>query len=139
MMKFSKGTKQLSFPIDVACAVIRQGRKILISKRHEKDHLGGLWEFPGGKRLGGESLAACLERELYEELGIRIRPVRFLRRIDHRYPVKTVSLYFYECEFLGGNPRPHRCQEFRWVSPFELRRYEFPPADEAILRELERT
>ena len=132
-------TKKVSFPIDVACAVIWQRKKILIARRRKGDHLGGLWEFPGGKRMGGESLGACLEREIFEELAIRIKPIRFLRRIDHQYPEKAVSLYFIECELLEGTPWPRGCQDFRWVWPFEFRCYEFPPADETILKELERS
>ena len=128
--------KSSFFPIDVACAIIRSSGKILITRRRKQDHLGGFWEFPGGKRLGGESLGACLQREIFEELGIRIRPGRFLKQIDYRYPDKRVCLYFYECEFLGGTPWPHQCTELRWVWPFELRRYSFPPADEEILEAL---
>lgn len=123
---------------EVACAVIRERGKILIAQRRKRDHLGGFWEFPGGKRMGGESLGNCLEREIREELGIRIKPLRFLRRIDYRYPEKRVSLYFYECQLLEGNPRPWKCQEFRWVYPFELRHYPFPPADEVLLNLLAR-
>lgn len=123
------------FSIDVACAVIRRSKKILITRRKRSGHLGGFWEFPGGKRMGGESLGACLERELAEELGIRVRPIRFLRQITYPYPDRQVSLYFYECSLLEGNPWPRGCLEYRWVWPFELRRYSFPPADEAILRD----
>ncbi len=138
MKLFKQDKAPLLFPIDVACAVIRHGAKILIARRLKKDHLGGLWEFPGGKRLGGESLGACLEREIYEELAIRVKPVRFLRRIDYRYPEKVVALYFYECELLEGSPRQLGCEEFRWVSPFELVKYDFPPADDLILEDLQR-
>ena len=125
--------KPLTFSVDVACAVVRHDGRILITRRRKKDHLGGLWEFPGGKRHVGESLGVCLERELWEELRIRIRVGRFLKRIDYRYPDKAVRLYFYECLFLEGTPWPHQCQEFRWVRPFELRHFDFPLADEAIL------
>ena len=124
------------FSRDVACAVISQAGKILIARRREKDYLGGLWAFPGGKRLGAESLGDCLKREIFEELGIRINPRRFLKRIDFRYPEKKVSLYFYECELIEGNPWPRGSQELRWVWAFELCRYSFPPADEAILKDL---
>ncbi len=122
--------------IDVGCAVIRQAGKILITRRLAHDHLGGFWEFPGGKRLASESLGMCLVREIWEELGIRIQPGRYLGRIDYRYPEKRVSLYFYECELLNGTPYPHRSQEIRWVRPFELSRHPFPPADEAVVRAL---
>jgi len=138
--------RSLGFPIDVACAVIRREGKILIARRRAKDHLGGLWEFPGGKRLGAESLSDCLKREIWEELRIRIQPRRFLKRIDYIYLTGTspsrdlsllsVSLYFYDCELLEGIPWPHGCDEIRWIRPFELTRYAFPPADEAILKQL---
>ena len=124
------------FPIDVACAVIRHGRKILITRRRPQDHLGGFWEFPGGKRHSGESLGACLEREILEELGIRIKPLRFLKRIDYAYPEKRVALYFYECELLEGEPKAQKSEELRWVWPFELSRCPFPPADKEILLRL---
>lgn len=124
--------------MDVACAVIRQDGKILITRRRKNDYLGGLWEFPGGKRIGGESLGACLEREILEELVVRVKPLRLLKRIDYRYPDRKVSLYFYECQLLEGRPWPRGCQSFLWVRPFELTRYDFPPADEAILKEIRR-
>lgn len=139
-MKLFKSKKDVSLPlhIDVGCAVVRQGRKILITRRPKSSHLGGLWEFPGGKRLGGESLQTCLERELLEELLVRIRVGRFLKRVDYRYPKKDVSLYFYECALVEGVPFPRGCAEIRWVWPFELRNYPFPPADETFLKELQR-
>lgn len=144
-MKFFKVKKEPTassapavFSVEVACAVVRHEGRVLITRRRNQDPLGGLWEFPGGKRLGGESLGACLVRELREELGILIRPGRFLKRIDHRYPGKSVSLYFYECELLEGRPRPLGCQALRWVRPFELKNYPFPPADEKILIEIRR-
>lgn len=132
MKWFSKKERTL-FSRDVACAVIRKEGRVLITRRRHGSHLGGLWEFPGGKRLGGESLGACLAREIWEELEIRIRPGRFLGRIDHTYPEKKVSLYFYECEFLSGTPWPKGCLDWAWVRPFQLRQYTFPPADKVVV------
>jgi 8-oxo-dGTP pyrophosphatase MutT (NUDIX family) len=64
--------KDGSAPIEVAAGLVfRQGR-LLITQRPACSHLGGLWEFPGGKREAGESLADCLRRELREELGIEV-------------------------------------------------------------------
>ena len=59
--------------VDVACGIVRRADRVLIAQRPAKALLGGLWEFPGGKRERGETLAACLRRELREELGIRVR------------------------------------------------------------------
>ncbi|MBI2167829.1 MAG: (deoxy)nucleoside triphosphate pyrophosphohydrolase [Candidatus Omnitrophica bacterium] len=135
MSKMKLFSKKEPFPFsrDVACAVIRKEGRILITRRRQGSHLGGLWEFPGGKRLGGESLGACLEREIWEELEIRVQPGRFLGRIDHAYPEKKVSLYFYECELLSGTPWPKGSMELAWVRPFQLRQYAFPPADWALV------
>lgn len=124
--------------MEVGCAVIRREGEILIAQRKKSDYLGGLWEFPGGKRIAGESLGNCLVREILEELGVRIAPRRFLKQIDYRYPDRRVSLYFYECELLEGNLWPRGCQRLLWVRPSELRRFDFPPADEAILRDLQK-
>ena len=57
--------------IHVAAAVIRgiDGR-ILIARRADTQHQGGLWEFPGGKVEPGEAVEAALARELQEELNI---------------------------------------------------------------------
>ncbi len=127
-----------AFPIEVACAVIQEAGKILIARRRPEDHLGGFWEFPGGKRIACESLGACLERELLEELGVRVKLGRLLKRIDYAYPKKRVSLYFYQCQLVNGRPAPRAAVELRWVAPFELHGYPFPPADEAFLRDLPR-
>lgn len=72
---------------DIACAVIVQAGKILITQRHEKDHCGGFWEFPGGKRLAAESLPQCLKREVAEELGIRVEPGRMLKKSTILTPI----------------------------------------------------
>ena len=48
----------------VAAGLILHEGRYLITRRKAGTHLGGLWEFPGGKREPGESLEACLRREL---------------------------------------------------------------------------
>lgn len=123
--------------IEVGCAIIRRNGRILISRRRTGDHLGGLWEFPGGKRQDIETLETCLEREIQEELGIQIQTGPLLKRIDHSYPDRQVCLYFYECRWVSGTLQPHACQEFRWVLPSELPAFDFPPADTDILKLLQ--
>jgi mutator protein MutT len=117
--------------------IIREGR-YLIARRRAGTHLGGLWEFPGGKREEGESLTDCLRRELREELDVDVAaPVPF-RVIRHEYPEKTVELHFFHCVISGGEARALDCEEFRWVMPEELTAYEFPPADRPLLAALKR-
>lgn len=112
--------------------IIREGR-YLIARRKRGSHLGGLWEFPGGKCEEGESLTDCLRRELLEELGVDVAaPVPF-RVIRHEYPGKTVELHFFRCVICGGEARALDCEEIRWVMPHELSGYEFPPADRPLI------
>lgn len=122
--------------IDVGCAVISKGGKILIARRPYGSFLSGYWEFPGGKRLPEEDIEACLVREVREELGIEIAPFEFFRRVDHVYPEKRVSLYFYFCDWVSGTPTRRHCLDFAWVEPAALRRYRFVPADQDIINEL---
>ena len=125
-------------PIQVAAGLVLHNGQYLIAKRPAGSHLGGFWEFPGGKREPGESLEDCLHRELREELGIEITaPVRF-RTVQHRYRDKTVELHFYRCSLKRGEPRAMGCEDLHWVSVEELRRYDFPPADRPVLEGLEK-
>ncbi|MBI5819852.1 MAG: 8-oxo-dGTP diphosphatase MutT [Verrucomicrobia bacterium] len=120
-------------PIEVAAAIVRRGGTILIAQRHAHDPLANFWEFPGGKREPGETFEDCLARELREELGIVVRVGRLAHEVTHSYPERTVRLCFYECELLDGEPEPLDCQDCRWVHATELRRYQFPPADDELI------
>jgi 8-oxo-dGTP diphosphatase len=123
--------------IQVAAGLVLHDGRYLIAKRHAQTHLGGLWEFPGGKRETGESLVSCLSRELREELGIEIASPVLFRTIRHRYCDKEVELHFFRCRLKSGHPRPLGCEDFRWVTVGELRQYEFPPADRPLIEALE--
>jgi mutator protein MutT len=113
--------------------VFRQG-KLLITQRLAHDHLGGLWEFPGGKREPGESGETCLARELREELGIEVEVGRRLETIEHHYPGKSVRLEFFCCRLLAGEPAAIDCAAVAWIHPEELSHYAFPPADARLLQ-----
>lgn len=122
-----------SAPIEVAAAIVRRGDTLLIAQRSKDDPLANLWEFPGGKRETGETFEACLVRELREELGVVVRVGQLVHEVTHSYPERTVRLRFFECELLDGEPKPLDCQDCRWVRETELRRYKFPPADDALI------
>jgi mutator protein MutT len=121
----------------VAAAVIARDGEWLVTRRQKGVHLEGFWEFPGGKCHPGESLQACLARELREELAVDsvIGPEVFATR--HVYPEHTVDLHFFECR-LQGEPSPQTGQEMRWVSARELCRMDFPPADTGLIEWLTR-
>lgn len=124
--------------IEVAAGLIRRDGRYLIALRKPGVHLAGFWEFPGGKREGGESLEECLQRELFEELHIRIgHPIPY-RTISHEYSEKIVELHFFHCTIEQGHAVPIDCQEIRWVFPHELTQFSFPPADHTIIEALQR-
>jgi len=124
--------------VQVAAAIIQQDGRFLIAKRKAGTHLGGFWEFPGGKQEPGESLETCLRRELQEELGIEITAPEPFRVIRHEYPDKTVELHFFRCSVAGGEAQPLGCDELRWVEPGELASVTFPPADQSVIQVLAR-
>jgi len=78
--------------IEVAAGLVFRNGKLLITRRRANDPLGGLWEFPGGKRKPEETFQECLRRELREELGIEVDVGELLEAITHAYPDKTVHL-----------------------------------------------
>lgn len=128
----------MATPIDVAAALVFRDGKLLITQRYAEAHLGGLWEFPGGKREAGETFEACLERELREELGIEAEVGRLLESLDHQYKDRAVHLRFFHCRWLRHEPRALGCADFAWIGREELKRYEFPAADARLIEMLGR-
>ena len=123
--------------IEVSAALIFQNGRLLITQRHAKAHLGGLWEFPGGKREQNETFEQCLVRELREELGIEVEVGELFGEISHAYAEKYVHLKFFTCKLVSGEPRALDCAAFKWVDKTELAGFEFPAADAELLDKLE--
>ena len=128
----------MSTVIDVAAGLVFHSGRLLITQRRPDDHLGGLWEFPGGKVEPGETFQHCLVRELHEELGIEVSVGSEIEEITHSYPEKTVRLKFFTCRLNSGEARPIHCHALAWITLEELDYYEFPAADERLLEKLRR-
>jgi 8-oxo-dGTP diphosphatase len=140
-----------------------QKGRVLIAKRADHQHQGGLWEFPGGKVEAGESVQAALQRELTEELGLicSIDDMRPLISIPFHYADKSVLLDVWSV-YGGQMPVGHisdtynsdinnsdiknsdiknsegdwigkEGQPLLWVDQAELAKYEFPAANKAII------
>jgi mutator protein MutT len=122
--------------IEVAAALVFRQGQLLITQRHPNAHLGGLWEFPGGKREPNETFEQCLIRELREELGIEVAVGELVESLTHEYPEKTVHLRFYRCRWTQHEPRPLGCPAFKWVTAAELNDHDFPAADARLLGKL---
>lgn len=126
--------------IEAVAGLIRRESdgSFLISQRHLDDFLGGLWEFPGGKRNRGESLERCLKREIKEELGVAVEVGSRHKAISFEYPDRVVNLYFYWAKIEKGTPKTLGCRDLKWVQPSDLLNYTFPPADAELILELAR-
>jgi mutator protein MutT len=121
---------------DVAAALVFRDGKLLIAQRHADAHLGGMWEFPGGKREPDETFEECLARELREELGIEVTVGNLVESLDHEYSDRAVHLRFFRCVWRQHEPRPLGCATFTWVTAPELDAYTFPAADARLLEML---
>ena len=128
----------------IAIAVIEKDGQILISKRAEQVHLGGLWEFPGGKVESNETLEHALQREIHEELGIRVDNMHPMMQIKHHYDEFNIQLnVFHVNDFSGvdyhltdATQLGLEDQQVKWVDKQTLANYSFPKANQAILTAL---
>ena len=124
----------MSKRVHVVAAVIRNAKQqILLALRPSDKHMGGLWEFPGGKCEAGESPQQALARELHEELGIVMAAAQPLIQVRHNYPDVHVLLDVYEVLDFHGEAYGAEGQEVRWVAASALPEYQFPAANRTIV------
>jgi len=119
--------------IVVTAAIIERDGRFLVTRRQPGVHLAGVWEFPGGKCHQGESLSACMARELREELAIDVTVGLEIFTTTHDYTDRRVELHFFRCESTD-DPSPVLGQQMQWVEKEELGQLEFPPADAELIR-----
>ena len=115
-------------PLTVTCAWLERGGLVLLARRADS----GLWELPGGKAGPGESLAACLQRELCEELGIRTEAGPELAMVEHPGP-PALRLHCLACRLLQGEPTPLEHRELAWLAPDQLPGRNLCPADRVLI------
>jgi 8-oxo-dGTP diphosphatase len=118
----------------IAVALLRRANLWLVSRRKEDAHLGGYWEFPGGKIERGESAESAAVRELQEECAVRAEAIRALAAVRHEYDDRVVEIVPVLCGWLSGEPRAISGSACRWVSGEELARLPMPPANQAVIR-----
>lgn len=117
--------------------VVNASGQVLVTRRPDHVHQGGLWEFPGGKLEPGEDVQAGLTRELQEELGIQVIAARPFLRIHHDYPDKSVLLEVWRVEAYRGQPHGLEGQPLAWHSPEALASLPLPAADQPIVQALQ--
>lgn len=114
----------------------RKDGKVLIALRPENVMLGGLWEFPGGKQEKGENIEQTVVRELKEELGVDVIPVKEFMSINHSYSHFNITLHAYKCILSAGIPEAKASSEIKWVDKSELERFPFPKANKKLTEKL---
>jgi len=125
---------------DVAAAVtVGADGTVLVAQRNADDMLGGLWEFPGGKREPGETLTECLAREMLEELDITVEVGAPVIVINHAYTHFRITLHAFLCCISDGQPRCRDCADFRWVEPLGLDDLPMSVVDRKVAREFQAT
>ncbi|NOQ34484.1 MAG: Nudix family hydrolase [Methylococcaceae bacterium] len=121
--------------LHVAVGVIKNSEnRILIAKRADKAHQGGLWEFSGGKVEADENVFEALKRELAEELAITINSANPLIQIRHHYQDLSVLLDVWEVTDFTGTAHGKEGQPIKWVALENLADYQFPAANKAIIK-----
>lgn len=116
----------------VSAGIIRRADgRVLICRRGAGRQNAHLWEFPGGKREAGEDAAACLGRELREELALDVTGIRPALSEE-----KQGLVFDFLCCEAAGEPEPQEHEAVAWVRPREMLRYRFCPADADAARRL---
>ena len=119
-----------------AVALIDVDGRVWLGQRPKGKSMAGLWEFPGGKVELNERHYDSLVRELKEELNITVTSASPLMQISHDYSDKSVTLDIWKVTKFDGYAEGVEGQETRWVPLSELRDYNFPTANQAILERL---
>ncbi len=123
--------------VNVVAAIIRDGDKILATKRGYGEFKGG-WEFPGGKREDGETAQEALKREIMEELETDIAVGELIDTIEYEYPTFHLSMDCFWAKIISGNLILKEHEAARWLGKDELYSVEWLPADRVLIEMVER-
>ena len=123
--------------IEISMAILVHNQKIFIAQRNIAKHMGGMWEFPGGKLEAGETLQECVARELMEEFGKEITVGEKFMDYSYTYPEKgEFHLNAFWCTCSDEKMEPTEHMDYKWVSISELDNFEFCPADLPFIEKL---
>ena len=122
--------------VEVLAALIWDKDKFIICQRPAHKARGLLWEFVGGKVELGETKEQALIRECREELAVTLSVGDVFMDVIHKYPDLTVHLTLFNATIAEGVPQKLEHNDIQWITPSEIPKYEFCPADEEILKKI---
>lgn len=121
----------------IGVGIIFKHEKLLITQRAYKAMLGGLWEFPGGKKNKRESIKECVVREIKEETNIDIDIVKKINNVKQVYSHFAVTIHPYLCRYISGDIKLDGPINYKWINKHKLNQYAFPRANQKIIKQLE--
>ena len=121
---------------EVVAALIWNGDKFMICQRPANKSRALLWEFVGGKVEPGETKEQALIRECQEELAVTLAVGDVFMDVVHEYPDITVHLTLFNATIADGEPQKLEHNDIQWITPSEIHNYDFCPADEEILAQI---
>ena len=132
------GPRNYRMTLDVALCILLHPDKerVLIARRPADVHLGGFWEFPGGKIEDGETIMEAATREAQEEVGLSVSALRPMLPVVHVYSHRTVCLHPVLCQAASDDAKPLASLEVLWIPFRELADIPFPAANQAIVEQL---
>ena len=130
--------------IHVAVGIIfKQDEKIptvLLCQRKQNVRYGLRWEFPGGKVEEGETTERCLQRELFEELGIHAIIGRLMHQQSATYDDGgSFHVWYYSVEGFEGDVQNKAFEMIHWVPISLLTSYDILEGNRAIVQRLVET
>lgn len=121
--------------IELVTAVIKDDNgKILIAKNKDEQNEENFWEFPTGEIETGETDEEAITRGIKEKLNIEVSVNNYITEQSFNYKEKTVNLIAYDAQYEYGKITEEK--EYKWISPKELKQYSFKPADNFIVKAL---
>ncbi len=117
----------------IAAGVVWKGRKVLITQRKPEGLLGGLWEFPGGKIIDGETPSMACTREIKEEVNLVVKPEEKIAHVRHAYTHFRIAMDVFHCDYQSGRVRLRGPVDFRWIRLHEIEKFPFPGANRKFI------
>lgn len=121
---------------DVAVVILFDEARMLINLRPQQAYFGGWWEWPGGKRMGDETLEACARRELMEEIGLEAGELAEYDRRVVKHPDREVNVVFFIGRVKPGQSAKPDALTHRWVTPAEALEYKFLEGSVPVLKRI---
>ncbi len=119
----------------VAALIVADGR-LFLQQRPAAAVWGGLWEFPGGELVEGDSPSTALPGKVLAACGLSVEIRQTIPPVSHQYTHHRVTLHGFICRIRAGGPRQPNCPDaaaWQWVALADLHRFPFPAGPRKLL------